>query len=214
MTKADGENSLILHDRKAVSTAAAVAVVVVLLVVAAAAAYYVFYYQTSSSSSSSSSSTTTGPLPGKGMSVGVVFDIGGIGDRGFNELAYDGMLQANSTLGVDYKYEVATQTSLIPNLFATLIGDHLNLIVGIGFDMDSAIAQYSAQYPNQKFAQVDGDIYNITNVVAIKYQEHIGSAIVGALAAAMAGNGQKIGFLGGVTTGIIYKFWNGWKAGA
>jgi len=214
VTKADGENSLILHDRKAVSTAAAVAVVVVLLVVAAAAAYYVFYYQTSSSSSSSSSSTTTGPLPGKGMSVGVVFDIGGIGDRGFNELAYDGMLQANSTLGVDYKYEVATQTSLIPNLFATLIGDHLNLIVGIGFDMDSAIAQYSAQYPNQKFAQVDGDIYNITNVVAIKYQEHIGSAIVGALAAAMAGNGQKIGFLGGVTTGIIYKFWNGWKAGA
>jgi basic membrane protein A len=144
----------------------------------------------------------------------VVFDVGGLGDRGFNDLAYQGMMQANKTLGVDYKYQVATSTTEIPSLFATLISDHLSLIVGVGFDDDQAISQYAAQYPNQKFAQVDGDIYNVTNLIAIKYQEHVGSAIVGALAAALAGNGGKIGFLGGVTTGIIYKFWNGWKFGA
>jgi basic membrane protein A len=63
------------------------------------------------------------------------------------------------------------------------------------------------------FAQVDGDIYNVSNVVAIKYQEHVGSAVVGALAAAMEPNHAKLGFLGGVTVGIIYKFWNGWKYG-
>lgn len=147
------------------------------------------------------------------MSIGVVFDVGGLGDRGFNDLAYAGMIQANQTLGVDYKYEVATSTNDIPSLFATLISDHLNLIVGVGFDDDQAISQYSAQYPNQKFAQVDGDIYNVTNVIAIKYQEHVGSAIVGALAAAMAGPTGKVGFLGGVSIGIIYKFWNGYKYG-
>ncbi|HZW85605.1 MAG TPA: BMP family ABC transporter substrate-binding protein, partial [Nitrososphaerales archaeon] len=97
---------------------------------------------------------------------------------------------------------------------ATLLGEHLNIIVGVGFDDDQAIAQYAAANPNQKFAQVDGDIYNMTNVIAIKFQEHVGSAIVGALAAAMAGNGGKVGFLGGVSIGIIYKFWNGYKYGA
>ena len=148
------------------------------------------------------------------MSIGVVFDVGGLGDRGFNDLAYQGMLQANKTLGVDTEYEVATSVNGIPALFNQLINDHLSLIVGVGFDDDGAIAQYSSQYPNQKFAQVDGDIYNVTNVVAIKFQEHVGSAVVGALAAAMAGNGGKLGFLGGVTVGIIYKFWNGWKFGA
>ncbi len=147
------------------------------------------------------------------MSIGVVFDVGGLGDRGFNDLAYAGMLQANKTLGVDYKYEVATSTTGIPGLFAQLIGDHLNLIVGVGFDDDGAIQNFSSKYPNQLFAQVDGDIYNVSNVIAIKFQEHVGSAIVGALSAAMAGNGGKIGFLGGVTTGIIYKFWNGYKYG-
>jgi basic membrane lipoprotein Med (substrate-binding protein (PBP1-ABC) superfamily) len=224
-----------LQTRKGISTGAGVAVVVVLLVIAAGAYYFFAVYSPGSSTTTPTTTstgiaapscttleqnvatttvtTTAGPLPGKGMSIGVVFDVGGLGDRGFNDLAYQGMIQANQTLGVDYKFEVATSTTDIPALFATLISDHLNLIVGVGFDDDQAINQSAIAYPNQKFAQVDGDIYNLPNLIAIKFQEHVGSAIVGALAAAMAGNGGKVGFLGGVTTGIIYKFWNGWKYG-
>jgi basic membrane protein A and related proteins len=202
-----------VQTRKAISTGAGVAIVVVLLVVAAGAYYYIAYYSPSSTSTTTTT-TTSAVLPGKGMSIGVVFDVGGLGDRGFNDLAYAGMIQANTTLGMDYKYEVAQTTNDIPSLFATLISDHLNIIVGVGFDDDQAIAQYAAQYKNQQFAQVDGDEYNFTNVIAIKYTENVGSAIVGALAAAQAGNGAKIGFLGGVSVGIIYKFWNGYKYGA
>ncbi len=199
--------------RKAISTGAGVAVVVVLLVIAAGAYYYIAYYTPSNSTTTTTTTTTTVGLPGKGMSIGVVFDVGGLGDRGFNDLAHAGMIQANQTLGVDYKYVIATSTNDIPALFATLISDHLNLIIGVGFDDDQAIQQYSAQYPNQMFAQVDGDVYNTSNVIAIKFQEHVGSAIVGALAAAMAGPTGKVGFLGGVSIGIIYKFWNGYKYG-
>jgi len=208
-----------VQSRKGISTGAYAAIVIIIIVVAAAAYYFIAYAPSTSSTTSTSSTsstistTTTGPLPGKGLSIGVVFDVGGLGDRGFNDLAHSGMIQANQTLGVDYQYEVATSVNGIPALFNQLINDHLSLIVGVGFDDDSAIAQYAAQYPNQKFAQVDGDEYNFTNVVAIKFQEHIGSAVVGALAAAEAGNGAKLGFLGGVTVGIIYKFWNGWKFG-
>jgi basic membrane protein A and related proteins len=205
-----------VQSRKAISTGILVAIVVIVLVVAAGAYYFIAYAPSSSSSTSTTttSSTTTGPLPGKGMSIGVVFDVGGLGDRGFNDLAYAGMTEAVSTLGVTSDYRVATSTTEIPSLFQSLINEHLTLIVGVGFDDDQAISQFAASNPTQKFAQVDGDIYNVTNVVAIKFQEHIGSAIVGALATALAGNGARIGFLGGVTTGIIYKFWNGWKAGA
>jgi len=177
-----------VHSRKAISTGATVAIVIIIIVIAAVAVYYVAYAPSSTTSTTQSttqSTTTTGPLPGKGKSIGVVFDVGGLGDRGFNDLAYAGMMQANKTLGVDYKYQVATSTTEIPSLFASLYADHLSLIVGVGFDDDQAISQYSSQYPNQLFAQVDGDIYNVTNVVAIKYQEHVGSAVVGALAAAM-----------------------------
>ena len=209
-----------LQSRKGISTTITVGVIVVILVVAAGAYYFLAYSSspsttnsTTSTTTTSTTSTTTGPLPGKGMSIGVVFDVGGLGDRGFNDLADQGAIQANKTLGMNFEYEVATSTTDIPSLFATLVSHHDTIIVGVGFDDDQAIAQYSASNPKQLFAQVDGDIYNVSNVIAIKFQEHVGSAIVGALAAAMAGNGAKIGFLGGVSIGIIYKFWNGYKYG-
>lgn len=200
--------------RSAISTGAGVAIVIILLVIAGGAYYYLAY--TSPTQSTTKSTTTTGTaaaLPGKGMAIGVVFDVGGLGDRGFNDLAYQGMIQANTTLGVKYYYEVLSSTSdTVPDMEA-LIAKHVNLLVGVGYDFDSAMVNESAKYPNQNFAQVDGDIYNITNVVAIKFQEHVGSAIVAALSVAMTKT-DKIAFLGGVSTGIIYKFWNGWKFGA
>jgi basic membrane protein A len=189
-----------------------VAIIVILLVIAAGA-YYFLAYPSSGSSTTATTSTTTGPLPGAGMAIGVVFDVGGLGDRGFNDLAYQGAKSANVTLGTHFYYEVLSSTSdTVPDMEA-LIAKHVNLLVGVGYDFDSAMVNESAKYPNQKFAQVDGDIYNDTNVVAIKFQEHVGSAIVAALSVAMT-KSDKIAFLGGVATGIIYKFWNGWKFGA
>ncbi len=38
--------------------------------------------------------------PGAGMRVGLVFDVGGRGDKSFNDAAYDGLLRAERELGV------------------------------------------------------------------------------------------------------------------
>ena len=201
-----------VQNRKGIGTGAIAAVIIIIIVVAGGA-YYFYSTSSSPSTTTTTTTTTTGPLPGKGMAIGVVFDVGGLGDRGFNDLAHQGMIESNTTLGVKYYYEVLTSTSdTVPDMEA-LIAKHVNLLVGVGYDFDSAMVNESAKYPNQKFAQVDGDIFNITNVVAIKFQEHIGSAIVAALSVAMTKT-DKIAFLGGVATGIIYKFWNGWKFGA
>jgi basic membrane protein A len=141
--------------------------------------------------------------------------VGGLGDKGFNDLAYAGAKLANTTLGVRLDYRVAQTTSDFPNLFNALIQAHDTLIVGNGFDMDTVINQSATANPTQLFAQTDGDWpnFNKTNVIVMKWTEHTGSAVVGALSVAMT-QSNKIAFLGGVSTGIIYKFWNGWRAGA
>jgi basic membrane protein A len=202
-----------IHTRKGISTGTGVAIVVILLVVAAGAYYFVAYAP--SKSSSSTTTTTTGPLPGKGMSIGLVLDVGGLGDKGFNDLAYQGAVAANTTLGVRLDYRVAQTTSDFPNLFNALIAAKDTLIVGNGFDMDSVINSSAIAHPTQLFAQTDGDWPNMnkTNVIVMKWTEHTGSAVVGALAVALTQT-NKVAFLGGVSTGIIYKFWNGWRAGA
>jgi basic membrane protein A len=204
-----------IQTRNGISTATGVAIVVVLLVVAAGAYYAVTLQSGTNTTTTPGSSTTAGPLPGKGMSIGLVLDVGGLGDKGFNDLAYAGALQANKTLGVNFDYRVAQTTSDFPNLFNALIAEHMTLIVGNGFDMDSVINASAVAHPTQLFAQTDGDWPNMnkTNVIVMKWTEHTGSAVVGALSVAMTQT-NKIAFLGGVSTGIIYKFWNGWKAGA
>jgi basic membrane protein A and related proteins len=201
-----------IQSRKGISTTTGVAIVVILLVVAAGAYYFVVY---SAPSSSTTTSTTTGPLPGAGMSIGLVLDVGGLGDKGFNDLAYQGAQMAVQKLGVTLDYRVAQTTSDFPNLFNALIAEKSTLIVGNGFDMDTVINQSAVAHPTQLFAQTDGDWpnFNKTNVIVMKWTEHTGSAVVGALSVALT-QSNKIAFLGGVSTGIIYKFWNGWRAGA
>ena len=51
-------------------------------------------------SSSTTSSSGGASSSGSGFKVGLVTDIGGLNDHGFNHLSYQGLLQAESQLGV------------------------------------------------------------------------------------------------------------------
>ncbi len=203
---------MLMQNRKGLSTTTGAAIVIILLAIAAGA-YYYLTLPTGGVSTTSTSNTTTGPLPGKGMSIGVVFDVGGLGDRGFNDLAHAGMLRANQTFGVDYFFEVALSATDFPALYSAILAHHPTLVVGVGFDQDTIINQTAQANPNTKFALIDGDVFNQPNVISVKYQEHIGSAVIAGLAVALTKT-NTIGFLGAVPFSIIYKFWNGWKAGA
>ena len=199
-----------VQTRKGLSTTAGVAIVLILLVVAAGAYYYISL--PSGGTTTSSTTSTTKTLPGKGFSIGVIYDTGGKGDKSFNDMAYAGVLNANKTLGVDFtELGSSSASDYSPNI-ETMVSKHVNLIVCVGFLMDGDVATEAAKYPSQKFAQIDGDIYNMSNVVAIKFQENVGSAIVGALAAAMSQTG-KVGFIGGMDIGLIHKFWHGYQYG-
>jgi len=169
-------------------------------VIIVVAAIGVYYYST----------LTT--KPSTKVTIGIVYDTGGKGDKSFNDMAYAGVVDANKTFGINYIEESSTDASdYVPNI-DTLVSKNVSLIVCVGFLMDDAVASEAAKYPTMKFAQIDGDDYNISNVVAIKYQENLGSALVGALAVAMT-KSNVIGFIGGMSTGIIYKFWHGYQYG-
>lgn len=123
------------------------------------------------------------------------------------------MIKANQTLGVNYYYEVASTTTDFPAYYAAILAHHPSLVVGVGFDQDLIVNQTAQANPNTKFAIIDGDDFNQPNVISVKYQEHVGSAIAAAVSVAMT-HTNKIGFLGAVPFSVIYKFWNGWKFGA
>jgi len=159
---------------------------------------------------------TAGPEPVK---VGLVFDVGGRGDLSFNDMAYDGLMQAKDEYGDEIKVEYLEPSGGGENreqLLRTLAEEGYDLIIGVGFLFTEHVATVSNEFPELNFALVDGyigDLNEDSNAVCLLFQEHEGSFLVGA-AAAMATETDMIGFIGGMQSPLIEKFEVGFTAGA
>ena len=71
----------------------------------------------SDDSSSKSSDSGSSSSSKKTIRVGIVTDIGGLNDRGFNALAYKGLQQAKSQLGADIRVLTSkSNADYVPNL--------------------------------------------------------------------------------------------------
>lgn len=85
-------------------------------------------------------------------------------------------------------------------------------IIVVGFLLETATREVSSSFPDRKFIILDADIDDQPNVQSIIFKEHEGSFIMGILAA-MASKTNKVGFIGGMESPIINKFFCGYKQG-
>ena len=157
--------------------------------------------------------------------VGLVYDIGGRGDLSFNDAAAAGLDQATAEFNVEAE-------ELEPNQGGTNRGELLRLlaeqetglIIGVGFLFAADICATALEFPDVKFADVDGFIDETTcegaenltaesNTASLLFAEEQGSFLVGA-AAALKSEAGHIGFVGGVEIDLIKKFQAGFEAGA
>ena len=156
--------------------------------------------------------------------VGIVFDIGGKDDRSFNAAAWagakcsetgnwpDGTSCGKPPLGIVLRdIEPGNPTSIEPAMRAFAERGY-DLIIGIGFAQTPIIELVAKDYPNIRFAVVDG-VSDLPNVASLVFKEHEGSYLVGMLAAKTSKTGT-IGFLGGMDIGLIHRFKEGYEEGA
>ena len=107
------------------------------------------------SSSSSTSTAASGSSSGSNFKVGLVTDIGGLNDHGFNHLSYQGLLQAEKQLGVKGTVlQSQSGADYIPNL-TRLAQAGNNLVIAVGFLMAAPLQQVATKYPNTHFAIID-----------------------------------------------------------
>ncbi|HWB21275.1 MAG TPA: BMP family ABC transporter substrate-binding protein [Gaiellaceae bacterium] len=154
--------------------------------------------------------------------VGLVTDIGGLNDHGFNHLAYVGLLRAEKLLGIQGKVVTSTDgTQYVPNLSSLAKGGY-NLVIGVGFLQEQAIQQVAAAYPNTKFAGVDmnapGDFKGgITkNFEGLVFKEEQVGYEVGYLAGLEAKREGKntVSSVGGIAVPAVVRYIAGFQAGA
>lgn len=156
---------------------------------------------------------------GCNIRVGIVFDIGGKNDRSFNAAAWEGVKRAQKELHVClYDVEPGNPTSIEPAMRA-FAERNFDLVIGIGFAQGPIMQKVAMDYPDVKFAIVDGVIFEKDgktpkqNVASLVFREHEGSFLVGMIAASKSKSGT-IGFLGGMDIPLIHKFETGYEEGA
>jgi len=153
------------------------------------------------------------------IKVGIVFDIGGKNDRSFNAAAWEGVKHAQQDLDIClYDVEPGNPTSIEPAMRA-FAEKNFDLIIGVGFAQGPIMQKVANDYPDIKFAIVDGLIFEAdgktpkSNVASLLFREHEGSYLVGMIAASKSKTGT-LGFLGGMDIPLIHKFETGYEEGA
>lgn len=158
---------------------------------------------------------------GDGLDIGIVFDVGGRGDKSFNDGAFLGGLMAADSLNARVRYIEPGEGSDREAGLRLLAAEGMDLVVAVGFIFTDDVLTLAREYPNVMFADVDFAVATDSvgnalplppNLVALKFREEEGSFLVGAMAA-LVGGSKKVGFVGGMDIALIHKFEAGYRAG-
>jgi basic membrane protein A and related proteins len=163
---------------------------------------------------------TTTQAAGSDVRVALVTDVGQLNDRGFNQLAYEGLKRAGRELGIGTRVvESGSAADYVPN-YTALARQGFDLIIGVGFAQGDAIGTAAKDFPNTKFAIVDVDQTTLkgkpANVVGLLFKEQEAGYLAGYLAGleAKRENANTIGSVGGYKEPPVDRFIAGYQAGA
>src|SRR2546430_9290650 len=184
------------------------------------------------SSSTGGGGTTPTAASSAKVTVGLVTDIGGLNDGGFNQFSHKGYEQARTQYGfpdVVIQSQVISDAEYTKNI--TAAAQQADIVIGVGFLMEKAIYTVAKQYPNKKFALIDGcatnpadktgACVNLPNVAPLFFKEQEAGCLVGAIAGQMETDGKSkapkllghntISAVGGLAIPPVVRYIAGYK---
>jgi basic membrane protein A len=166
----------------------------------------------STSSDNGNDSSSSGG--GKGIKIGLAYDVGGRGDRSFNDSAARGADKAKAEFGGSIK-ELTAKSSDTPadreQRLTDLAQAGYSPIIAVGYTYAPAVDKVSKQFPKTSFGLIDA-VVDGKNVDSITFTEEQGSYLAG-VAAALKTKKDHVGFVGGVDSPLIKKFEAGYVQG-
>lgn len=133
------------------------------------------------------------------VKIGIVYDVGGRGDKAINDAAAAGVDSAKKkfklsnfdvrelvTTGIDFDRE---------NRIEFLVKAKYDLVIGVGSAFNQAMIFMSEKYPESQFAVVESSGVESLNVSCMAFDLNQGSFLAGVMAALNSKSG-KVGYLG------------------
>jgi len=156
----------------------------------------------------------------KPLKVALVLS-GFLGDKSFNDSAYEGLLQAKKDFGIELKVMESNVPSDWESNFIAMAAGGYDLVLGCSTQLQEIIAKHAPEFPKVKFGLIDG-VVKAPNVVSAVFAQNEGSFLAGAAAAMFTTktnipgvNSKKIiGWVGGMDIPVLHDFLVGYQQGA
>ena len=146
------------------------------------------------------------------IKVGMVTDVGGVNDKSFNQLAWEG-LQALDPAAFEVNYlESKTDADYQTNI-NTFIDEEYDLIITVGYMLADATREAAEDNPDQKFAIVDdSSCADLENVACLMFTQEQCSYLVGLVAGSVT-KSNTVGYVQGMVSEPMNLFGIGYITG-
>lgn len=141
----------------------------------------------------------------------MVTNSSGLGDGGFNDMAWAGLQRAEKELGSEIAVIESTEAAqLAPNVAAAAEQGY-DVVVCVGFLFIDVLKEIAPQYPETKFIMIDGAVEG-DNVYSFIFDVKESSYLAGALAGLVIEE-SKFGYVGGMEIPVVLSWESGYVSG-
>jgi len=157
------------------------------------------------------------PAPAKTEAAAKPFKVamvlhGAINDKSWNESGYNGLVKIKDELKAETAYQEKVALADAENAMRTFASQGYDLVIGHGDEFSEAGKVVAAEFPNVKFAVVNG-ANTAANLMSISMFDEQLTYLTGVVAAKTTKSG-KVGFIGGLEIPPVVRNGNGFEMGA
>ncbi len=164
-----------------------------------------------------SEKTTPTPPVNAQWRLGLVTNVGGtISDGGFSESAHKGAMRAAQAFNLDYTYALSKDEQDYGIQLDKQIAEGRNVIVTVGYPMETITYEYAQKNPSVYFIGVDqsyADKDIPANLIGLQFAEDEAAFVVGALAGMMT-KSNTLAVIGGIEIPPVVRLAEGFRNGA
>lgn len=151
------------------------------------------------------------PAQAANISIGIAYDIGGRGDRSFNDAAAAGLEKAQKQFSFTVSPIVTDGTTADrERRVRALIANNCNPIIVVGSGYAPTIKQLALEFPDTQFAILNDATIDALNVTSLIFADVQGAYLAG-FSAALASKSGKVAMIGNADQADLYQ--NGFVAG-
>lgn len=151
------------------------------------------------------------PAQAANLTIGIAYDIGGRGDRSFNDAAALGLVKAQKEFTFAVEPVVTDGSSADRDRrVRALIAKNCNPIIAVGAGYSATLQALAIEYPNTQFAILNDASIDALNVTSLVFADSQGAFLAG-FSAAMVSKTGKVAMIANENQADLYH--NGFLAG-